>query len=174
MRRDGRLDSGGQLRIARPMRYFIGAVGVLGLLLSLLVHLQTYAGIDVGADHPAVWALHVGCLLVNLPMVVSAWLDHGFAPSWRDMYPRWARVLLVMAGIYAAANFLLFLLLSGGAHAEVRDGRYVLHRHGTIVRELSAADYHLHMAHVLRGFSRHWVLFYLAAGLYFLTPPRRA
>jgi hypothetical protein len=155
------------------MRYLIVAVAAVGLLLSLLVHLQTYAGIDVGANHPAVWTLHAGCLLVALPMVGSAWLNQGFKPSWRDMYPRWARVVLVMAGAYAAVNFLLFLFLSEGAHADIRDGRYVLHRHGTIVRELSTADYHRHMAYVLRGFSGHWMLFYLAAGLYFLRPAGR-
>ena len=81
--------------------------------------------------------------------------------------PAWSWPLIYAAGIYAALNFALFNYNSEGGSPDIRDGHYVLHDHGKIIRELSEDEYHIQKAYVARGFSGHWMLFYLMPALYF-------
>jgi hypothetical protein len=85
-----------------------------------------------------------------------------FAPM-----PRWARYTAKVFFAYAIINFALFFFLSRGGTPDVRDGKYVLHNHGTVIRELSEDEYELQNAYILRGFSGHWMIFYLIPALYF-------
>jgi hypothetical protein len=64
---------------------------------------------------------------------------------------------------YALVNFAVFIVLSEGGGPHERDGKYVLQEHGTVLRELSEAEYHQQRAYVVRGFSGHWMLFSSAA-----------
>ena len=68
---------------------------------------------------------------------------------------------------YALINFALFFFLSKGGVPDVRDGKYVLHNHGQVIRELSEDEYELQKAYVVRGFSGHWMVFYLVPALVF-------
>ena len=81
--------------------------------------------------------------------------------------PIWARYVVKAFLAYALINFALFLFLSKGGVPEVREGKYVLHNHGAVIRELSEDEYELQQAYVLRGFSGHWMVFYLIPALYF-------
>jgi hypothetical protein len=81
--------------------------------------------------------------------------------------PRWARYTVKAFFAYAVINFALFFVLSKGGAAEERDGRYVLHNHGEIIRELSPEEYEQQRAYVLRGFSGHWMVFYLVPAVFF-------
>jgi hypothetical protein len=85
-----------------------------------------------------------------------------FAPM-----PRWARYTVKAFFAYAFINFALFFFLSRGGTPDVRDGKYVLHNHGNVIRELSEDEYELQTAYVVRGFSGHWMIFYLVPALFF-------
>lgn len=97
----------------------------------------------------------------------------GLAPKkdvWDKFFanmPRWPRYIVKAFFVYAIVNFALFFLLSKSGTPDMRDGRYVLHNHGNVIRELSEDEYELQKAYVLRGFSGHWMVFYLTAALFF-------
>ena len=81
--------------------------------------------------------------------------------------PRWQQYAVKGLFAYALINFALFFYRSSGGTPEERDGKYVLQNHGTVIRELSADEYERHSAYVVRGFSGHWMVFYLIPALYF-------
>ena len=81
--------------------------------------------------------------------------------------PTWARYAVKAFFAYALINFVLFIVLSKGGAAEERDGKYVLQNHGKVIRELSEEEYELQEAYVIRGFSGHWMIFYLVPALFF-------
>ena len=150
---------------------FFGTIAAVGFLLALIVHGMTFAHVDVIEAYPGVWLLHVGIFLVVLPFVVASRATFGGRPSLAQigsLLPRWARILLAVVGAYAFINFALFFYLSEGGAPDIRGGRFVLHNHGTVIRELSEQEYQLQRAYIARGFSGHWLFFYLAPALYFL------
>jgi len=81
--------------------------------------------------------------------------------------PRWARYTIKAFFAYAIINFALFFFLSRDGVPDVRDGKYVLHNHGQVVRELSENEYEWQKAYVIRGFSGHWMVFYLVSAIVF-------
>jgi hypothetical protein len=89
---------------------------------------------------------------------------------WREIFaamPRWGRYTIKAFFAYAIINFALFIFLSRGGVPDVRDGKYVLHNHGQVVRELSENEYEWQKAYVIRGFSGHWMVFYLVSAIVF-------
>lgn len=68
---------------------------------------------------------------------------------------------------YALINFALFIVLSRGGHAEIENGKYMMHRRGySAPYEISEAEYRQQQTYELRGFSGHWMLFYFFPILY--------
>jgi hypothetical protein len=116
-----------------------------------------------------VWVLHLGIFVVFIPMLFV----QGLAPKkdfWNKIFaamPRWARYTIKAFLAYAVINFALFFFLSKGGVPDERDGKYVLHNHGQVIRELSEHEYELQKAYVIRGFSGHWMIFYLLPALVF-------
>jgi len=140
------------------MRIFFSAFTLTGLFASVLVHLLTFLGISAAEYVPWVWVLHLGIFVAIIPLI-----------GMRDELtaaPPWARTVVAIAAVYAVVNFLLFLLLVRGGSPGVVDGKYVLSSHGHVIRELSEQEYHRQQACVLRGFSGHWMIFYLSPALY--------
>ena len=144
------------------MRTFFSIFAWVGFLASLLVHSLTFFGVYAGDYVPWVWVLHIGCFVALIPLFKKN--------LWRDVLasmPRWATSLAVLLMVYAVVNFFLsFVLSEGGANPDVWDGKYVLQSHGKLVRELSEREYHLQLAYQLRGFSGHWMIFYLLPALF--------
>jgi hypothetical protein len=160
------------------LRLFVGITATLGLLAAVLVHGATYAGVDVLQRYPEASLLHLGCFVVFIPLLFSLWSDNRLGGRIDEMFtdhPRWVLWLLIAVAIYAAVNFVLFFLLTGGGTAEMRNGEFVLLSHGKLIRHLTEAEYHLQRIYVARGFSGHWLVFYLFPALYFLVPlaPKR-
>jgi hypothetical protein len=156
------------------MRVPVGILAALGFLAAVIVHALTFVSINAADIVPGVWLLHFGCFAVFVPFFLSFRRIYGAKPSYRELLstmPVWAAVLVIGLAAYAIVNFVLFLGLSEGATAEVRNGHYVLHRHGTVLRELSADEYRAQKVYVTRGFSGHWMLFYLVPAIYFLAIP---
>jgi len=152
------------------VRQAFAIFGFVGFFASLLVHLTTFFGIDLSRSVPWVWVLHMGIFVLFIPMLIV----QGVKPKkdyWNKLLadmPRWAGYALKFFFVYVPINFLLFIFLARGGVPEERDGKYVLNNHGTITRELSEVEYEWQKAYVLRGFSGHWMIFYLAAALVLL------
>ena len=138
-----------------------------GFVVSLVVHALTYAGIDVSRGFPLVWALHVGAILAFGTMMVGGrrnrWAGGFELPDW----PAWAYLLAAAALFYAFVNFMRFFSLSQGGAPEVTAGGYVLSDHGRVIRSLTEAEYWRQKAYILRGFSGHWMFFFLLPALHF-------
>ena len=144
------------------MRKFFSIFALTGFFSSVFVHLSTFFGTDLSKHIPRVWVLHLGVFVAFIPML----LLQGLAPKkdWNQIFatiPRWARYSIKVFFAYALINFALFFFLSESGVPDVRDGKYVLHNHGQIIRELSENDYEWQKAYVLRVFSGHWMAFYL-------------
>jgi hypothetical protein len=150
------------ITVRRPLSIF----ALIGFFSSLFVHLTTFFGIDPSKHVPWVWVLHVGIFVAFIPMV----LVQGWAPKkdfWNKLFasmPRWAGYAIKAFFAYAVINFVLFLVLSRGGVPEVRDGKYVLQGKGW-VQELSENEYEWQNAYTVRGFSGHWMIFYLVSAL---------
>ena len=151
------------------MRRAFSIFALTGFFISLLVHLTTFFGIDPSKHAPWVWVLHLGIFAVFLPMIFV----QGVAPKkdfWNKIFaviPRWARYTIKAFFAYGIINFALFFFLSKGGVPEVRDGKYVLHNHGQVIRELSENEYDWQKAYIVRGFSGHWMVFYLVPAMVF-------
>jgi hypothetical protein len=155
------------------MPIFCGVVAALGFLAAVIVHALSIAGVDVSQQFPGVWLLHIGCLAVFVPFVLSARSKRG-TPGWPGNlfanHPPWVFWLGASAIIYAYVNFALFLLVFNAGTPDILNGEFVLHSHGKIIRRIAESEYHLQRAHEARMFSGHWMMFYLLPALHFLAP----
>jgi hypothetical protein len=162
-------------------RKILAILAALGFAVSLVVHLATYLGVNVSRHVPAVWLLHVGVFIVFVPMVITIYTKSGKSRPqsggdfWRQFFnpmPRWVRLLSYGLFAYVAINFILFVALSRDGSPDVIGGKYVLRSDGRVeeqrvIREITMEEYDLREARVVRGFSGHWLVFYLIAALYF-------
>ena len=130
--------------ISSLLPFFI-ALSVVGLVLSLWVHLGALMGQRV-APESFFWILHIGIFVVWLPAVLVAQRLVGTINRkdfWKVVLknsPDWMRYMVYAFGGYAVVNFLLFMVNApnggGGGNPP---------------------------AAVWRGFSGHWMAFYSAA-----------
>jgi len=150
----------------KPLLWPLIALSVIGLALSLWVHIGALAGRKV-APESFFWMLHIGIFVVWLPAVLIAQTRIGSLQR-RDMWkvlltgaPEWVRFMVYAFGCYAIVNFLIFMFQAPP--------------NGTQGHPPAA---------VWRGFSGHWMAFYSAALAIFysavvspkptLEPPRRS
>jgi hypothetical protein len=121
-------------------------LSVVGLVLSLIVHIHALLGQPQPLG-PATWCLHVGIFVVWLPTVLVSNQLKSYSSRkefWKAVFrgcPTWMRWLTYAFMGYAVGNFLLFLAVmppkgaGAGANASPE---------------------------VIRGFSGHWMAFYMA------------
>jgi hypothetical protein len=144
----------------------ISIINLILLVLSIIINVITFFGIDLQIKFPVIWLLHIGILLVFIPIVVVHSRDTGIFGKINyslvvEYAPKWMRVLLTIFGIYAVINLGLDMVLSEGGAPDIWDGRYVLHRHGELIRELTLDEYKKQQIYLVRFFSGVWM------GLYF-------
>lgn len=155
-----------------------GIVAAIGFAIAFAVHCLTFAQIDVQTECPLWWLPHLGCFFVFIPFGFASRSESGPKPAvsqlW-DRLPGWAGVILVVVIVYAAINFGLFMLHTEGGTPSESNGVFVLQSHGKVIRHLTETQYQLQRNYVVRGFSGHWLVFYLVPALYFLarTPASR-
>ena len=133
------------------------------LIVSLVVHVSTFLGIDPMEKWPGVMLIHLAIFPPFIAAISYANRIGGPKQGRQDRVidtaPRWLRILTGLFFAYALVNFAIFLVLVEGGGPHERDGKYLLTSHGTVLRELSEAEYHRQRAYVVRGFSGHWMLF---------------
>jgi hypothetical protein len=127
---------------ARPFVPFFAGASIVGLVISLYVHLNALLGRSMPA---AFWALHVGIFVVWIPAVLVANRRLGKKRGldfWKVVLngaPIWMRYLLYAFFGYAFVNFFLFMANSPDKPSGMEN----------------PAEW--------RGFSGHWMVFYFAA-----------
>jgi hypothetical protein len=133
------------------------------LLVSLVVHVSTFLGIDPMEECPGVMFIHVAIFPPFIAAICYAnrigGPKQGHQDRVIDSAPLWLRILAGVCFAYAFVNFAIFIVLAEGGVPHERDGKYFLTSHSTVLRELSEAEYHQQQAYVVRGFSGHWMLF---------------
>jgi hypothetical protein len=158
--------------LRRIADFLFGSIALIGLLLSLAVHLSALLHWGPPPQMASYEFLHLGIFVVFVPMIFLMRREPGGGRvGWtqlKAMFPGWMLVLLVAVMVYAALNFALFIMGTEGGSAMLRDGRYVLSEHGRVIREITREEYLGFEANVVRGFSGHWLVFYFVAAAYYL------
>jgi hypothetical protein len=163
--------------VASRIESTFGGIALVGFAASAVVHLSTFfvAGASAATSTVIVGLLHIGLFPPFAAMVVSARAEVlGMAPSdvkrrVVESLPRWARVLVMVAFYYALINFGVFMLRTGGADVQRRGDGFALVNHGRLVREVTRQEAQNHQILVTRGFSGHWMVFYLLPAVFFLA-----
>jgi len=123
----------------RPFLWFFAALSLLGLVLSLIAHIEALLRHTLPLEY---WGLHVGIFVVWGPAVFVAQRRVGKRVRkdyWKVVLqgaPAWMRYMTFAFLYYAVGNFLFFI---ANAPAKPSSGA------------MSAAE--------LRGFSGHWMAF---------------
>ncbi|MFO0969089.1 MAG: hypothetical protein U0793_26340 [Gemmataceae bacterium] len=135
-------------------------LAILGLVLSLIVHVATFADVDLIDTFPAFWVLHLGIFMVFIPCLLVGAKPRRYREP-LPAKPRWLSRLVYLFFIYAGVNFIIFLfLIREGTAQRLDDGTYMLAHRAHRVRAITEAEFHHQNALVARGFSGHWMLFY--------------
>lgn len=153
------------------MQKIAGWFAAAGLAASFVVHLLTIGRVDILDSFPLVWALHVLIFPPFVLFVLTIVRTQSKPATWQDLLgltPPWASLALKVLTYYAVVNFLLFMFLHEG-DPTLKDGLYSLSYKGKFIRWISEDEYHAARAMTLRGFSGHWMVFFAAPALYFLT-----
>ncbi len=142
-----------------------GLLAWVGFFASLAVHFSTFSPGGASADQPSFFALHILMFLVFIPAVlVSNRL--GFDMN-KDGFTGWAGTLITVAFVYAMLNFGLFIYDGWGHKVERRGQGYVWRENNQEKRPATEAEYEYWQRRVVRGFSGHWMMFYLYPALFF-------
>jgi hypothetical protein len=166
------------------MKKFLFYLAVTGWTIGLIVHGLSIADFDITEKVPFVWALHIGVFVVWLPTVLnlkkneelkeyqqSGMLNRmnplGFFKIIFRQTPTWLIIIAIGGFFYAMVNFMLFMTSQEGV-PDIKDGQYILHNHGHLIKNLTEQEYHHYKANEVRGFSGHWMAFYgIAAAVLF-------
>jgi hypothetical protein len=159
-------------------RHGFGFCAFIGFGISLVVHLLTFLGLNISEHVPWIWVLHLGIFVFGVPMVFSSINLEGRKDFWRKYFapmPHWVRYVVYGFFAYTAINFIIFFALTHEGSPDIRGGKYVLRSDGRpedqrVIREISKEEYDLRNDRILRGFSGHWMIFYLVPALYFWFP----
>jgi hypothetical protein len=151
----------------------LGAIGLVGFGLTLLIHILTIAGIDVSSRFPYVWAMHAA-VMVYFASSVLLLIRAGY-PTRRltldileDNLPAWVLLADGLFFAYMFINVLLCVSVTKGWNADVVNGQYLLMSHARVLAHLTEREYHLQKAYELRMFSGFWLCFWTLSAGYFL------
>jgi len=152
------------------MRVFWAAFAAVVLAISLAVHVSTFFGVDPMAAVPGVMLIH---LLIFPPFLAAIYYLRQMRAT-KLSVPRWMKIAGAFLLCYAIISAVLFIILGEGGGPEQRDGKFFLTSHGTIIRELTRAEFLQQQAYVVRFFSTGWTLFSAIALGLLIAAPRSA
>ncbi|MCP4442775.1 MAG: hypothetical protein GY810_28040 [Aureispira sp.] len=156
--------------------FFIAAT--ISLILAIVVHVLSLSGVYVEDKVPYVSALHFVTLIVfffaffDLRKTPEIWdnelrKDLKMSAYYKLMFkdtPKPILVLMAAIFIYAQVDFFLSFNYGGeGGTADIRDGNYVLHNHGDIIKQLTEKEYIGYQINSLRSYSSTWMIFLVFA-----------
>lgn len=159
--------------------WVVGAIASAAFILSLVIHGLTFWSFNIQDQFPAIWILHIGIFACGIPLFLRAKVEEKqkdaelvtltSSPEVPPPTPNtiaerlgltnWLTGVYLVLGFYVTVNFFLFALGSEGS-PEQRGDQYLLTYKGNVLRELSKEEYDRASAHLLHGFSGHWLIFY--------------
>jgi hypothetical protein len=146
------------------------------LIVSLVVHVSTFLGVDPMEEWPGVMLIHLAIFPPFIAAISYANRIGGKRRGREDRVvnsaPRWLRILTGVFSAYAIINFAIFIILVEGGGPKECDGKFLLTSHGKVLRELSESEFHQQQAYIVRGFSGHWMLFSSASLMVLLGAAR--
>lgn len=158
------------------MTKFLFWFAVLGWTVGFFAHLFSIGNVDVSVYVPYVWLLHLGLFIVWIPTVrimdknmefkaerqtgmPFIFDPFGFFRVHFKQVPIWLTIIAIAGLFYAIVNLLVLFGSYQGA-ADVKDGQYVLHNHGYVIRNMTKLEYDQYKANEMRFFSAIWLAFY--------------
>lgn len=145
----------------------------IGLLLSVIVHLATVGGLNLFAESEFTFLLHAAIFPSFFYMILSArknlkGLKRGeFNSLLFKSSPKFVAYAGIAVFVYALVNFGYSMLHLLEGSPTVKDGVYILENHGRHVKDLTELEYFSLKRMELRGFSGHWLLFFMVPFIYF-------
>jgi hypothetical protein len=144
---------------------FLLILSAIGFLLSAIVSVATIFGINPMETIPSLWWLHVGMIVLFLPMLIfSKKLFSSPEAIWKQ-WPLWMKASVIFLAVYTLTNaYIADSMLKGGGPGII-DGQEVLHNHGAVIRKLTHEEYRMYECYETRAFAAWWVLGYGAETL---------
>ena len=158
---------------------------ITGWTLGLIIHLLSIADYNTAEKVPFIWFLHIGIFIVWLPAVLiltkneelKAFRQSGLLKQLNPIAatkiffgqtPTWLTIIAVAGFFYAIINGMFFMVTTQLGALDIKNGQYILHNHGKLIKTLTEQEYYHYKANEVRFFSGHWLLFYgLAAAILF-------
>jgi len=173
------------------MMFVLSLIGFALFFLTVAVHISTFFNVNLLQSWPWLWGLHGLALLTFFPMVISssrvlrglrgAERRHAQKNFWKSLMgrlPIGCRWFVSAVFCYAIVNFVVFIAHTSSAPNSSyfeEGGKYYAQatKHGT-ARQCSKEEFDDYDRWLLRGFSGHWMIFFLLPAFYYLSPrPRR-
>jgi hypothetical protein len=158
-------------------RSFFAVLTAFGFAASGVVCVRSYGGATM--DSLSRWAivLHLGVLILLLPIYAveypsikgRAFFWAGFAQS----TPKWVVRAIKLFALFFVFHFVWFLVQSHAASPELKNGGFVLNRHGQVVKVLTQSEYLNLKGEELRLFATGWMFFYFVPTMYWWCPKRQ-
>jgi hypothetical protein len=154
------------------LRKFVGVFALLVFVGSLIIHLLTYAGVNVAESYASVWSLFPVVIVIFVYTLLTAQPTPGrgrLLLHFKQM-PKWVQVLTMILGMYFLYNHVVFGMFGTPVPSEV-NGKFIFNNHGHITeytRE-EAAQARLVCFRAWSGFWA-WTSFVSAAYLLTATP----
>lgn len=160
---------------------FFMLLALIGFVASVVVHAASWGQQPLGINQT--WPLHVGIFVVFIPMVLGQKRQPGPTGKRRIQRtsnfpeaPEWMNLLINIFGLYAIINLLVGVILLIGFTPDLhqRNGRYVVEKNRTFIREATPGEVRVYRARGARVFSGHWMVFYWASLTGLVDARRRA
>jgi hypothetical protein len=135
---------------------------------AAIAHVATFARIGFDLQPAGYAALHIGCFVLGVPLVILSNTAFRDAPpnSVHRALARQVWWLVRILGAYFLISMVIFLWTTQGGEATVQNGTFVLVSHGKVLRPLTQPEYEEMRALPLRFFSAGWVAFYASLAAY--------
>lgn len=159
-------------------RRLLAAISFAGFLASVAVHLLSCLEINVTRFVPYVWSLQSGVFVLFILTAAAAAREFKYRGGinktyWQKFYapmPGWTKYLINALCVYVVISTALFIYQAGQTPEapDVVNGNYVVRgAKAKILRQISEEEYDRRYSAIVRGFSGHWLIFYLIPALYF-------
>jgi hypothetical protein len=142
-------------------------ISIILFLTSNTIHILTYNGINFEEKHPWIWILHF--ILLALCFLGSFIYSKSGSENTSDGFyqmkyaPEIIKDLIALYLIYEIIIFIFFIVINPVGGPEIKNGKYYLFNHGSIIREINEQEYTKRKVACFRAFSGAWMLFSLVS-----------
>lgn len=150
----------------------LALLGFLGFLCSLFVHILSLLKMNPEEYIPFAWFLHIGIFVVFAPAIFIMKEMYGTTRLDIRDFPLKYNIILFPMMLYTGINF-FSSFKDNTRNVSYKNGTYLYKERGgeSKVHIITKKEYDAEKAKTFRGFSGHWMLFYLAATFMLMMKP---